>query len=176
MANLMPEPIMHGSTGNFTMGELVLNVKKRDEADERSLWVPDQEMIAGFFLPPFQRPPVWTENQNILFLESAWMEVHLGTYVVNQCAKFDRKINKFHYTDRWLIDGQQRLRAVESYLLDGFPVFGYRWSELDKIEQRRFGTVSFARTTIQESDETKLRLLYNRLNFGGVAHTEDQRA
>ena len=78
--------------------------------------------------------------------------------------------------DRWLIDGQQRLRAIQSYLDNEFPVFNFFWKELNGLEVRRFGNFPFAKTEIRESSEIKLKLLYNRLNFAGTPHTEDQRA
>lgn len=168
----MPEPVMHGSTGNFTMGELVLNHREPFHERYPGFWPEDAQWLLGFILPPFQRPPVWSVEQSTRFIESAWLGFHLGHYVVNETNRARRPGS----TDLWLIDGQQRLRAIKAYLDDEFPVLGHRWSDLDSLEQWAFKNTAFARTSIRESDEAKLRDLYNRLNFGGVAHTEDQRA
>jgi hypothetical protein len=135
-----------------------------------------QERLLGFFIPPFQRPAVWTEAQNVSFLENAWRGVHLGTYVVNKNEDFDEKRQKFPVSDLWLIDGQQRLRAVDAYLRGSFPVFGHFWGDLSRREQRRFESLEFSKSVVHEGDEAKLRFLYDCLNFGGVRHTDDQRA
>lgn len=175
---VMPEPLLRCSTSNFPVGHLVF--KRTDSPHEREYWRGDTgPWLMGHRLPPFQRPPVWTREQSVRFLESAWMGLHLGTYVVNRCEKWmlvDGKPFKPHKTDLWLIDGQQRLRALDAYLSDEWPVFGYRWSELRRFEQRRFESVPFAQSTTHEDDEGVLRELYDRLNFGGTPHEESQRA
>jgi len=165
----LPEPIMRASTSNFTMGHLVHQNEHPRDAD---LWPPTQEWLLGHRMPPFQRPPVWSKRQAIRFIESAWLGLHLGTYVVN---RVDRG-SMFVKEDLWLIDGQQRLRAVKAYLEDEFAVFGFRWSWLNGLEKRRFDNMSFACALIHEGDETKLRDLYNRLNFGGTSHKKSERA
>jgi hypothetical protein len=177
MSDLMPEPLLHATTSNFPVGHLIFS---REDRHEKAYWRDDPgPWLCGYRLPPFQRPPVWTVEQAIRFLESAWMGLHLGTYVVNRCERWtlkDGKPFKPHRTDLWLIDGQQRLRALDAYLSDEWPVFGYRWSELPQHEQRRLENVTFAQSIVRESDEAVLRELYDRLNFGGTAHTEEQRA
>jgi len=78
--------------------------------------------------------------------------------------------------DGLLIDGQQRINAIRGYVNNEFKVFDYLWSELDREDQMRFRRVVFSRGEISTMDDAVLRELYNRLNFGGTAHTEDQRA
>src|SRR3546814_14998333 len=88
---------------------------------------------------------------------------------------------RFDPTDRWLIDGQQRCNALWSYVNDEFPIFvgtehEHRWSDLNIVEQRFFRHIQIGYTKLQSNDENHLRMVYDRLNFGGVAHTDDQRA
>jgi hypothetical protein len=170
---LMPEPLFDANVSNFTIGQLVLG----DETEDRikSLYEPGQWLM-GWILPPFQRPLVWSTAQKTRFIESAWLGFHLGTYIVNDADRFDGRNGRPHFTDRWLIDGQQRLNAIRGYIHDEFPVFGYRWSEITELDRRRFRSIVFACGRVQLNDEAKLRDLYDRLNFGGTAHTEDQRA
>jgi hypothetical protein len=169
----LPEPIMRASTSQFGMGHLVFQLL--DNTDRKKYWPNDTaEWLCGHRLPPFQRPAVWTQAQKIRFIESAWLGVHLGTYVVN---RNDAWVNdQPHPMDLWLIDGQQRLRAIQEYLTDVFPVFDLRYGELNYLEKRRFDAFPFACSIVHESSEAVLRLLYDRLNFGGTQHTEDQRA
>jgi Protein of unknown function DUF262 len=168
----LPPAIMRGGAVNFTMGELTH--RHSDPKGERNFRDPEGKLdwLLDYILPPFQRPPVWTKAQARRFIESAWMGISLGTYVVN---RNDHSIGS--HTDLWLIDGQQRLRAVQSYLEDEFPVFGMRFSKLNARERRHWAmNIAFPCIMIHEADETKLRDLYNRLNFGGTAHKRSQKA
>lgn len=168
------EPILRASVAQFGIGHLVFN--ERDSEKREKYWSHDTgtTWLCGYRMPPFQRATVWTTDQRVRFIESAWLGFHLGTYVVNRNDSWSG--GKPHRTDLWLIDGQQRLRAIESYITSHFPVFGYYWHSLDLVEQRRFENVPFAQSTVHLGDEAVLRELYDRLNFGGTPHTEDQRA
>lgn len=170
---MIPEPLLRSSTSQFGIGHLVFS---RDNSERRKYWEHDTaEWLCGHRMPPFQRPAVWMLDQKVRFIESAWLGLHLGTYVVNRNDSWPGGKHP-HYTDLWLIDGQQRLRAIDEYLDDGFSVFGHLWGDLGRVSQRRFEAVPFAQSIIHEADEAKLRELYDRLNFGGTPHTEEQRA
>lgn len=169
--SLMPRsPFKGATTHNYTMGHLYLNFEDDDPA--RLLNDQADRQVCGFPLPPWQRPLVWEQEQCIRFIESAWLGLSLGTYVVNRAGNSERDP-----ISNILIDGQQRLHALERYWSDEFPVFGYHWSELPIKEQRSFRmSVVFPQVEVTINDEAQLRDLYDRLNFGGTAHTEDQRA
>lgn len=127
-------------------------------------------VVMGYFLPKWQRGLVWTEAQKISFIESAWKGLNLGTYTYNQAALGSPY-------DNLLIDGQQRLHAVECYLNDDFPVFGYHWSEVTKIDRRYWEmTVHFGSYVTETENEQYLRDYYNMTNFGGTPHKELERA
>jgi hypothetical protein len=169
----IPPPIMRASTNNFTLGHLIL---RHEKVPEKGFYKNDDatEWLLGHRMPPFQRPALWTLEQQVRFLTSCWSGIHLGTYVVNRVDNW--RDNFLPHVDNWLIDGQQRLRAIKAYLEDEFSVYGYRWSELTKIEQRHFDNIPFACSMVHETSESNLRMLYDLLNFGGTPHTEDQRA
>ncbi len=168
----LPKPELRASVAQFGIGHLI---HRRADSEKKDYWKDDTaEWLCGHRIPPFQRPAVWSQDQKVRFIESAWLGIHLGIYVVNRNDGW--KNDRPHPMDLWLIDGQQRLRALDDYLGDVFPVFGYKWSELNKLERRRFESIPFAQATVHEANETKLRMLYDRLNFGGTPHTEDQRA
>lgn len=126
--------------------------------------------VMGFFLPSWQRGSVWTQSQKVAFLESAWRGINLGTYTYNNG-------NIGSPYDNLLIDGQQRMTALQDYIEDKFPVFGYRYSEVTDADRRMFEmSTTFASYETETEDETYLREYYNLLNFGGTAHKEDERA
>jgi hypothetical protein len=126
-------------------------------------------VVMGYQLPSWQRPSVWTRDQEVSFMESVWKGVPLGTWTFNRttyCCPLDDL----------LIDGQQRLTALENYLKDAFPVLGYKWSEVTVVDTRFFDSLTFGSYITETKDEDYLRGYYNMMNFGGTAHTEDQRA
>jgi len=161
---LMPPKARLGSHYASTMGQPMMTRRKSDYdlAGRRS--------VMGFPLPSWQRPFVWIETQCVKFMESAWRGLYLGTYTYNQTYGNPE-------FDGILIDGQQRMTALQMYLDDAFPVFGYRWSEVTEVDRRFFemGTI-FASYVTDSTDEAWLRSYYDMMNFGGTAHTEEQRA
>lgn len=162
---VMPEKLRLGQSASFTMG-YAIHVRDHEKFD-----LAGRRSVMGFPLPPWQRPFVWTETQCVKFIESAWLGLNLGTYSFNQPDSLNKKL------DGLLIDGQQRMRAIERYLDDEFPVFGYRWSEVTEVDRRRFDmSVAFHAYITSSEDEDWLRSYYDLMNFGGTPHTEGQRA
>ena len=160
---LMPDAFNLGKSITSTIGHAMMYLK----SDEFS-HLPGRKVM-GFRLPEWQRGLVWTEEQDIRLIESIWKGIPIGTYsyVQNDDVK----------TDGLLIDGQQRLYAIECYLKDEFPVLGYYWSELTPVDRRVFSVSrSFPCYIVESSDEEFLRGYYDLMNFGGTAHDPGQRA
>lgn len=124
----------------------------------------------GFCLPSWQRGLVWTLDQKVSFIESAWKGIPLGTYTYNFAPIG-------HPLDHVLIDGQQRMNAIECYLNDEFEVFGRLWSEVTPVDERVWSmTTIFASYITETTDEIYLRGYYDLTNFGGTPHKETERA
>lgn len=131
------------------------------------------EWLGNFVLPPFQRPAVWIDAQKVRFIESIWLGYDIGRYVIYRPHHpvYSR------FTDA-LIDGQQRVRAVLDYVAGKFPVFGHSYPDLPRIDRSQFEYMTiFPKAEIRQTmTEEQLRDVYNRLNYGGTPHTEEQRA
>lgn len=127
-------------------------------------WLRKTEEGEGFIMPPFQRGLVWNAQQSVLFIESIYAGLPLGTYCYNQSEELDSPY------DNWLLDGQQRWNAIFEYTRDAFPVHGQRWSELSTAEQRRFKNEGFTGYQTRLEDPLKLEEIFNRLAYGGVAN------
>lgn len=130
--------------------------------------------VLGFKLPAWQRQNAWTDDQCVRFVESAWLGVGLGTFLVNLKSS-DAS------ADLILLDGQQRLRALERYWSNEFPVCGddgkaYYWGELTEQEQSQMLRIPMAWQECRYSTEAELRDAYNRHNFGGAEHRPTERA
>lgn len=135
---------------------------RRSTAKARRLL--DGERRLGYFiLPPFQRPLVWTIEQKIRFIESAWMRLPLGVFIWNEAPG-----TRF---DMWLLDGQQRVSAILQYVSDGFPVFGHRFSELTEVDRRIWDlVVGFPCLRTNLRSMVQARDVYDRLAYGGTPH------
>lgn len=163
----MPERVNLGRSYTSTLAHCM--GQYRDWLDGR-VDTKGRRTIMGFVLPDWQRGLVWSLAQKISFIESAWKGINLGTYTYNQAELGSQY-------DHLLIDGQQRMSAIEDYIKDEFPVFGERFSEIDARDERRWGmTTIFASYVTETEDEDYLKGYYNLMNFGGVAHKETERA
>lgn len=149
-----------------------LDAKKRAFNPEDYPWA--NRFILGFPVPAFQRELKWTEKQMVSFIESIWREYDIGSFMITQYEVAPD--GAFKENSDCLIDGQQRLYAIERYWADGFKVLGYFWSDLTKVDHRAFKNIGFGHSLIYTLDELELRETYNRLNFGGVNHDESERA
>ncbi len=161
-ARLMPDPFYVGSP----LATTVMAVQPRRDGEWRfTRTLADGERRLGhFILPPFQRPPVWSREQQIRLVESVWLELPIGVYIYNQAPRFRGP------TDGWLIDGQQRITAMMAYFADEFPVFGYLWSEVTETDQRAFAFKHFPCVELRMTGEAELRDIYDRLAYGGTPH------
>lgn len=165
---LMPPRVDLGRPSNSVMSLVISRKKEVEEGNIRNHH--GYREMFGFFLPTWQRGLVWSERQKISLLESAWKGISIGTYTYNT-ADID------HPLDNLLIDGQQRMSALDAYFKDEFPVFGYKWSEITAADRREFMySTHFASYETRSEDEAYLRDYYNLMNFGGTAHQDSERA
>lgn len=126
---------------------------------------PGERELGWMVLPPFQRPAVWTEAQKIRFVESCWLGLPIGVFIINRPNDME---SPFY---NWLLDGQQRVTALYEYMADAFPALGYRYSELTDADLRSWHmTTGFGHLETHLTDEAALRDVYDRLAYGGTAH------
>jgi uncharacterized protein with ParB-like and HNH nuclease domain len=158
MTNKMPTEIMSGSAMSTCISFIAM------ERDLHSELADGERILGRFVLPKFQRPAVWTMKQRIRLIESLWLGLPIASFVYNRSSQIDGK------TDQWLIDGQQRITTILSYLNDEFEVFGSKWSDVDVVDRRGFNMKPFPCYELRLDDEAKLEDIYNRLAYGGTVH------
>jgi hypothetical protein len=130
--------------------------------------------VLGFKLPEWQRQAVWSDAQSARFLESVWRGANIGAYMLNHSMTRDDVHNV-------LIDGQQRLRALARYWNGEIAVLGddgnfYLWTDLVEREHAHFLRISFPWISTAYDSDAIMREAYDRHNFGGIAHAENERA
>lgn len=178
----MPRPHHTPVMSPTTISALIHEFKAFDAAVAQREYPWATRFVMGIPLAPWQREFKWDIAQCQRFVSSIWTGVHLGSYVLTDMDLVSGLDHVEHvHLSNCVIDGQQRLRALELYLTDGFAVPDAAgapalWSEVGVPDRRRFGHTTFTRGTIRDLDEQALRLTYDRLNFGGTPHEEHERA
>lgn len=181
----MPSDVLDARVSNLCLAEVLGRFERftagRSDGPEMYPWA--DRFVMGFPLPAWQRPLVWTLKQKVRFIQSIWAGVDIGSYLVNDQYEFLRAGQDVYYREfsEVLLDGQQRLSALEDYVLSRFAVpdgagVPRFWGDLPRVERRRFSGFHFARASITSWDEGQLRLAYDLRAFGGTPHTEGQRA
>lgn len=167
-----PVRVIFGQSMQTSLGMMVVQRERGNaELDKQGY---KGRRVMGYKLPSWQRKAKWSDQQCSRFLESIWMGAGLGAFMVNS-----NDSNKD--IDQILLDGQQRLRAIERYFASEVTVLGqdgkaYQWTELNEDEQANFLRISFPWIESQYKVEQDCVDAYNRHNFGGIQHEESDRA
>jgi hypothetical protein len=131
--------------------------------------------VLGYPVPAWQRPLEWTDAQCEQFIQSAYAGVFLGMFIYNDSFGGAKHLNGL------LVDGQQRLNAIERYVKGDLAVTGpdgaaHRWTDLTDDEKVHFTRIPFNFEVVRITTEVELKNLYNLFNYAGTPHTEEQRA
>jgi len=123
--------------------------------------------------PDYQRGSVWDKNRQERFIGHVLAGGVVPPVYVQRFSGAVEIPNE-------VIDGQQRLRAVQAFMAGdiGAQVYHdgewahYTYAQMDTIE-RRSGVLSTKVVFVNLGREDRLRF-YLRLNGGGVAHTDEE--
>lgn len=167
-----PARVMFGQSMQTTLAVMIIQRKHGNAVLDKQGY--SGRRVMGYKLPSWQRQEKWSDAQCSRFLESIWMGVGLGTFMVNSHTSNEA-------IDQILLDGQQRLRAIERYFDGELSVIGqdgnaYLWTDLHESEQAHFLRISFPWIESHYQVEQDCVDAYNRHNFGGTQHEESERA
>lgn len=121
--------------------------------------------------PRFQRRSVWSDKARSYLIDTVLRYLPMPKLFMRQ------RIDDSGRTIREIVDGQQRVRAVLSYLQNGFPVMpahggeefgGKYFSDLNVDVQRRFKEYEFAVDLLVGATEPEVLDIFARLNTYGV--------
>ena len=116
--------------------------------------------VGRWHIPEYQRPLVWSEEQNVRFLESVILGLPIGEYTLHQNPNYIYEV----------IDGQQRWNAIFRYVDNHFPVFGLYYRDLNETTVRGFLCITFAHRAIKGLTLDQRKEAYERLAYGGTPH------
>lgn len=165
----LPKPLLRGTHRDYAIGHLI-------ETSGARPTIPAERQLLNLVLPPWQRPEVWTMSQKQRFIEGIFLGLGCGFYVVNG-QDWDKDGNDLPQSG-WLLDGQQRISAIRDFLNGTLVVFeDVSYPAMERKDQLRFLRNPFTCIELDYTDnENTLKDLYDRLNFGGTPHTEQDRA
>lgn len=157
-SRIMPARWFYGSAGQWLINGVIA-----DHSGYLRALAPGERYLGAFIVPTFQRGLVWTRAQKVSLIESIYIGMPIGAIVWNQ-TRFNSP------SDRWLLDGQQRVTAITEYVAGKFPVRGWSYPDLPVIERRHFERVGVSVIDTQIEDEAMCREVYDRLVYGGTPH------
>jgi hypothetical protein len=179
----MESDVLRAQASAMSIGELLGRLEDYSHAEidfkKRYPWA--KYFVCGYPIPKFQRDIEWTEADNVRFIRSIWAGIDIGSYLVNELQTdyiVRGKGDNFHYVELTdaLLDGQQRLHAIERYVTCEFAVpdatgVPRYWSELPSVEKIRFARTTFTRCIIQTRDPELAVLAYEMRAFSGKPHS-----
>lgn len=119
--------------------------------------------------PDFQRAHVWTEDQQIAYVEFILRGGQSGRAILWNCPHWPKVI---HGAPMVLVDGKQRLEAACRFLRDEIPAFDRKHSEY-KEAMSYMGTMFRFHINGLKTRREVLQW-YLDLNRGGTVHTDDE--
>lgn len=123
--------------------------------------------------PDFQRGNVWTEAQQIAFVEFFLRGGKTGRVIYFNKPSWDTKATT-DYDEFVCVDGLQRLTALRKFMRNELKVFGrYLHDFEESIRLCRSGdNLKFNINSLQT--KTEVLQWYVDFNSGGTVHTEDE--
>ncbi len=120
--------------------------------------------------PDFQRRAVWSEQAKILLIDSILRDLPMPKFFIAQTIKGE-------ITYRIVIDGQQRIGAILSFLANDFALTkpyqgegqGKTFKELSKDQQIDILGYQLDFNEVSNYNETELREMYGRVNRYTIA-------
>jgi hypothetical protein len=180
---VLPDPIIRGSAS----ARCVWDIMRPREPNYEHMFAPGQETLGHYYLPPFQRGACWSDEQSAKLIESIHLGISIGAICVAGSGRTRKEmvdgklVDRFLESSDWLIDGQQRMRALARYLADDLRIFvgtehEHSHGDLSETQRRRFDNVPIGFVTLGETSVDELKRIYDLMNFGGKAHEEHERA
>lgn len=122
--------------------------------------------------PDFQRGYVWTEEQQIAYVEYVLRDGTYGRDLIWNCPSWSGRYGFDDTQPIVLVDGQQRLGAVRAFMSDQISVFGHLYSQFEDKMAPLTGP-GFIFNVFELQTEREVLDLYLALNTGGSIHTQE---
>jgi len=121
--------------------------------------------------PPFQRKPVWTDQQKSFLIDTILNEFPIPEIYMQEVISSQGKAEYI------IVDGQQRIRACLDFINNIYTINGKdspKWAdmgfeELSSEEKKKIFEYDFVVRILPEMSDTEIREIFTRLNRNTVA-------
>lgn len=122
--------------------------------------------------PDFQRGNVWTEEQQIKYLEFYFKGGKTARVIYFNCPAFGCETEHCDIPNMVLVDGLQRLTALIRFLNNEIPIFGTYFKDFEDNPRDSLTMIKFNINDLQ----TKAEVLqwYLDMNTGGTVHSDEE--
>lgn len=117
--------------------------------------------------PDFQRGHVWTKAKQIAYVEFVLHGGRSSRTLLFNCPNFHTYGGAEPMV---IVDGKQRLEAVQRFMAGKIPAFGHKISEYTDKLHVMHNTIRFQVNDL--ATRAEVLTWYLQLNAGGVVHTE----
>jgi hypothetical protein len=151
----------------FPSGGAKYEVSLRDFMDGYNPFKKYEREYGLVLCPDFQRGHVWTQDQQIKFMEFVLRGGHMPPIFLNNTA----------LPDDWVggefvcVDGLQRVTSLQKFLDGNLPVWGHTCKEIEGKVPR---VISISYEIHWIKSRTDLLQWYVDLNSGGTPHSVDE--
>ena len=121
--------------------------------------------------PDFQRGYVWTEKQQIEFLEFFFKGGKTARVIYFNCGLWDNDPKETDIPEMVCVDGLQRLTSFLRFLNNEIPIFGHYYKEFEDSPRTQF-TILFNVNNLKRRKDV-LRW-YIEMNSGGTVHSDEE--
>lgn len=135
-------------------------------------WITDEREKENLQLnPDFQRGHVWTQAQQIAFLEYFLQGGKSGTRLYFNKPDWHNNVEKGSYNDFVCVDGLQRITAITRFINNEIPIFGTFFRGF-KDRPRMTHTIKINVNNLKSKKE--VLQWYIDMNAGGTPHTSEE--
>jgi len=130
-------------------------------------WFRDRKIDGSLILkPPYQRKPVWTNNQKAYLINTI-----IGGYNIPE-VYIHRETDEKGNTKYNIVDGQQRIRTILEFIEGDFSLSeeydpnyaDFQFKDLpSEVQKKYWGFTIFAREIVEATDE-EVKNLFRRMN------------
>lgn len=136
-------------------------------------WVEDEIAEQGLVLcPDFQRGHVWTEQQQVSYLEFLLRGGKTGRDLYFNCPSWQSQVQEGAYNEYVCVDGLQRLTAIQRFVGNELRVFGNLFSEFTGYLRTDQDNLRVHINDLKTKEEV-LRW-YLEMNSGGTPHAQKE--
>ena len=136
-------------------------------------WIKTEQREVNLQLnPPFQRGHVWTEKQQIAWLEFFLKGGKSGNVVYFNCPSWNHRVDDGDYDEYVCVDGLQRLTAICKFINNEIKVFGSYYRE---FEDPRILNRHTLKVNVNDlKSEREVLQWYLDMNSGGTPHSPEE--